>query len=59
MRVVGLKVLRLKDVTRVPGLYVAFGRAVLLVGTLGLAGLFGRNGRGLHDLAFGCVVVRD
>ena len=59
MRVMSLKVLRLKDVSTVPGFVAALGRAVVLIGTFGLAGFFGRDGRGLHDLVFGCVVVRD
>jgi uncharacterized RDD family membrane protein YckC len=58
MRLLGLKVLRLKDTTRVPGLVPAVTRTVLLLVTLGLAGFFTRDGRGLHDLAAGTAVVR-
>lgn len=59
MRLVGLKVVRLKDPNRVPGLVAALTRTVPLLLTVGLAGFFTRDGRGLHDLAAGCVVVRD
>jgi uncharacterized RDD family membrane protein YckC len=58
MRLLGLKVLRLADTTRVPGLFPAVVRTVLLLVTLGLAGFFTRDGRGLHDLAAGTAVVR-
>lgn len=59
MRLLGLKVVRLADVTRVPGLAAALLRTVPLLLSVGLAGLFTRDGRGLHDLLAGCVVVRD
>jgi uncharacterized RDD family membrane protein YckC len=59
MRLLGLKVLRLKDVTRVPGFVPGLTRTVPLLLSVGLAGFFTRDGRGLHDLAAGCVVVRD
>jgi uncharacterized RDD family membrane protein YckC len=59
MRLLSLKVLCLRDVTRRPGLYTAFLRAAVLLGTLGLAGFFTRDGRGLHDLVAGTLVVRD
>lgn len=59
MRLMGLKVLRLKDVTRPPGFGPALTRAVPLLATLGIAGFFGNDGRGSHDLLAGCVVVRD
>lgn len=59
MRVTGLQVLRLKDPERVPGLVPALLRTVPLVATLGLAAFFTRDGRGLHDLAAGTVVVRS
>jgi uncharacterized RDD family membrane protein YckC len=59
MRVMGTKVVRLKDVTRPPGLLAALARTVPLLLTVGLAGFFGRDGRGAHDLLAGCVVVRD
>jgi len=59
MRMVGLKVVRLKDPTRVPGLLAALIRTVPLLLSVGLAAFFTRDGRGLHDLAAGCVVVRD
>jgi uncharacterized RDD family membrane protein YckC len=58
MRLLGLKVLRLKDVSRVPGFVPALLRTVPLLLTVGLAGFFTREGRGFHDLAAGCVVVR-
>lgn len=59
MRLLGLKVLRLADPTRVPGLVAAFLRTVPLLASVGLAGFFTRDGRGAHDLLAGCVVVRD
>jgi len=59
MRLLGVKVLRLSDVSRPPGLLAALGRALPLLLTVGLAGFFTRDGRGLHDLLAGCVVVRD
>lgn len=59
MRLLGLKVLRLADVTKVPGLVAAVLRTFPLLLTLGLAGFFTRDGRGAHDLVAGCVVVRD
>lgn len=58
MRLLGLKVLRLKDVTRPPGLLPALLRTVPLLLTLGLTGFFTKDGRGAHDLAAGCVVIR-
>ena len=58
MRLLGLKVLRLKDVSRVPGFVPALLRTVPLLLTIGLAGFFTREGRGFHDLAAGSVVVR-
>lgn len=58
MRMLGLKVLRLKDVSRPPGLLPALTRTVPLLLTLGLTGFFTRDGRGAHDLAAGCVVIR-
>jgi uncharacterized RDD family membrane protein YckC len=59
MRMLGLKVVRIKDPSRPPGLLTAFVRTVPLLLTVGLAGFFTRDGRGLHDLAAGGVVVRD
>jgi uncharacterized RDD family membrane protein YckC len=59
MRLLGVKVLKLSDVTRPPGLFAAVARAVPLILTLGLAGFFTKDGRGAHDLLAGCVVVRD
>lgn len=59
MRLLSLKVLRLKDETRPPGLLAALTRTAPLLLTVGLAAFFGRDGRGLHDLAAGCVVIRD
>jgi uncharacterized RDD family membrane protein YckC len=59
MRLMGVKVVRLKDVTRPPGFVVALARALPLLLTAGLAGFFTRDGRGVHDLLAGCVVVRD
>jgi uncharacterized RDD family membrane protein YckC len=59
MRMMGTKVVRLKDVTRPPGFVPALARAVPLLLTVGLAGFFTRDGRGAHDLLAGCVVVRD
>ena len=59
MRVTGLQVLRLKDPTRVPGLAAVIIRTVPLIASLGLVGFFTKDGRGLHDLAAGTVVVRS
>lgn len=59
MRMLGLKVVRLADVSRVPGLIPAILRTTPLLLTVGLAAFFGRDGRGAHDLLAGCVVVRD
>lgn len=59
MRVTGLQVLRLKDPTRVPGLAAGIIRMVPLIASLGLVGFFTKDGRGLHDLAAGTVVVRS
>ena len=58
MRLLGLKVLRLKDVSRVPGFLTALLRTVPLLASIGLTGFFTREGRGFHDLAAGSVVVR-
>ncbi|MFN2536560.1 MAG: RDD family protein [Mycobacteriales bacterium] len=58
MRLMGLKVLRLKDVSRVPGVLPALLRTLPLLLSIGLAGFFTREGRGFHDLAAGTVVVR-
>ncbi|MCW2601504.1 MAG: domain containing protein [Frankiales bacterium] len=59
MRLLSLKVLRIKDETRPPGFVPALVRTVPLLLTAGLAGFFTRDGRGLHDLAAGSVVIRD
>jgi uncharacterized RDD family membrane protein YckC len=59
MRLLSLKVVRLKDVTRPPGFSTALLRTGVLLGTVGLAGFFTRDGRGLHDLAAGAIVLRD
>jgi uncharacterized RDD family membrane protein YckC len=59
MRLLGLKVIRLADVTRVPGLVAAVLRTAPLLLTAGLFGFFTRDGRGLHDVIAGCAVVRD
>ncbi len=58
MRLLDLKVLRFKDVTRPPGMVAAAVRTLVLMLTVGLAGFFTKNGRGLHDLAAGSVVIR-
>ena len=58
MRLLGLTVLRFKDPTRPPGLMAAGLRTAVLLGTFGLTGFFTKNGRGLHDLAARCAVVR-
>jgi len=59
MRLMGLKVLRLADVTRVPGLATATLRTLPLLLSAGLFGFFTRDGRGLHDVIAGSAVVRD
>ena len=58
MRLGGLRVLQLRTPGRRPGLVPAAVRAVVLAASLGLAGFFTRDGRGLHDLLAGTVVVR-
>jgi uncharacterized RDD family membrane protein YckC len=58
MRLLGLKVLRLKDTAHVPGFLPALLRTVPLLLSVGLTGFFTREGRGFHDLAAGSVVVR-
>ena len=58
MRIMGLKVLRLKDTAHVPGFLPALLRTVPLLLSVGLTGFFTREGRGFHDLAAGSVVVR-
>ena len=59
MRLMSIKVVRLKEVSRPPGLLTALARTLPLLLTVGLAGFFSRDGRGAHDLLAGCVVVRD
>ena len=59
MRLMSVKVVRLKDVTRPPGFVTALARTLPLLLTVGLAAFFSRDGRGLHDVLAGCVVVRD
>jgi uncharacterized RDD family membrane protein YckC len=59
MRLMDIKVLRIKAADRPPGFVTALVRTVPLLLTAGLAGFFTRDGRGLHDLAAGAVVVRD
>jgi uncharacterized RDD family membrane protein YckC len=58
MRLLGLRVVRRADPARVPGLLTALLRTVPLLVTAGLAAFFGRDGRGLHDMLAGSVVVR-
>jgi uncharacterized RDD family membrane protein YckC len=58
MRLLDLRVVRLKDPSAVPGLLPALVRTLVLLVTVGLAGFFTRDGRGLHDLAAGSAVVR-
>ena len=58
MRLGGLKVLRLADPSRLPGVVPSALRGAVLVLSLGLSGFFTRDGRGLHDLLAGSVVVR-
>jgi uncharacterized RDD family membrane protein YckC len=59
MRLLSLKVVRLKDVTRPPGFVPALLRTTPLLLSVGILGLVSRDGRGLHDVLAGCVVVRD
>lgn len=59
MRVLGLTVLRLGQPGRLPGVLPSVLRTSILLLTLGLAGLFSRDGRGLHDVAAGTAVVRN
>lgn len=58
MKLLDLRVLRFKDSSRPPGMVWSAVRTLVLMLTLGLAGFFTKNGRGLHDLAAGSVVVR-
>lgn len=58
MRLGGLRVLRLSDPGRLPGIVPSAVRGLVLVLSLGLAGFFSRDGRGLHDVIAGTVVVR-
>ena len=58
MRLLDLRVLRFRDVTRPPGIVWSAVRTLILMLTFGLAGFFTKNGRGLHDLAAGSIVVR-
>ena len=58
MRLMSLKVLRFKDVTKPPGFVAALLRTLPLLLTLGLTGFFTRNGRGVHDVLAGCTVIR-
>ena len=58
MRLLDLKVLRFKDTSRPPGVVWSAVRTLVLMLTFGLAGFFAKDGRGLHDLAAGSVVVR-
>jgi uncharacterized RDD family membrane protein YckC len=58
MRMLGLKVLRFRDVTRPPGAVCAATRTLVLLGSFGLTGFFTRHGRGLHDAVAGSAVVR-
>lgn len=59
MRLLDTKVLRIKRSDVPPGFMVALVRSVPLLLTFGLFGFFTRDGRGLHDLAAGSVVVRN
>jgi uncharacterized RDD family membrane protein YckC len=59
MRFLDIKVLRIKAAERPPGFVTALARTLPLLLTAGLAGFFTRDGRGMHDLAAGSVVVRD
>ncbi len=59
MRLGSLKVMRLSDSTRLPGVLPSAVRGAVLVLSLGLAGFFTKDGRGLHDLLAGTVVVRS
>lgn len=59
MRLGSLKVMRLSDPTCLPGVLPAAVRGAVLVLSLGLAGFFTKDGRGLHDLLAGTVVVRS
>jgi uncharacterized RDD family membrane protein YckC len=58
MRLLDLRVLRFKDTSRPPGMVWSAVRTLVLMLTFGLAGFFTKDGRGLHDLAAGSVVVR-
>jgi len=59
MRLLSLRVVRLADRERpAPGLVTALLRTLPLLLTAGLAAFFGRDGRGLHDMVAGSVVVR-
>ncbi len=59
MRVLGLTVVRIDRPDRLPGSLPAVLRTSILLLSLGLAALFSRAGRGLHDVAAGTAVVRS
>ncbi|HUR13864.1 MAG TPA: RDD family protein [Mycobacteriales bacterium] len=59
MRLLGLRVVRPAEPAPVPGLVTALLRTLPLVLTAGLVAFFSRDGRGLHDVLAGSVVVRD
>lgn len=59
MRVMGTKVVRLSKTEQVPEFATALLRAVPLLASVGLAGFFTRDGRGMHDVLAGCAVLRD
>lgn len=59
MRLLGYKVVHLKEPGRVPGFLPALLRTLPLLLTAGLLGFFTKDGRGWHDVIAGSVVVRD
>lgn len=59
MRMLGYKVVRLADPGHVPGVGAAALRTLPLLLSAGLLAFFTRDGRGLHDVLAGSVVIRD
>ena len=58
MRALRLRVVPVSGPGVLPGALAAVLRTSLLLVSVGLAALFGEDGRGLHDVAAGTVVVR-
>ena len=59
MRLMGTKVVRLAEPEKRPGFLLGLARTVPLLLSVGLAGFFTKDGRGMHDVLAGCAVLRD